>query len=121
MFYNNKGAIALVNKQYDLAYNYFRNAVKVDSSFSAGWGNLGVLFRQLNYLAEAEQAYTHAILLNQNNNTAQGNLAALYQLTGRSKLGTDILKNYTSSVKTTLITIYPLVIPSLNILILHLH
>jgi Flp pilus assembly protein TadD len=92
MFYNNKGAIALVNKQYDLAYNYFSHAVKADPNFSAGWGNLGVLFRQLNYLTEAEKAYTHAISLNQDNNTAQGNLAVLYQLTGRSQLGTNILK-----------------------------
>ena len=92
MFYNNKGAIALVSKQYDLAYNYFSHAVKADPNFSAGWGNLGVLFRQLNYLTEAEKAYNYAIFLNQNNNTAQGNLAVLYQLTGRSELGTDILK-----------------------------
>ena len=79
MFYNNKGGEALVNKQFDLAYSYFKAAINTDSSFSASWGNLGVLFKQLGDLKQAEEMYRYAIALNADNNTAQGNLALLYK------------------------------------------
>ena len=91
MFYNNKGATALINKQYELAYSYFNAATKVAPNFSVAWGNLGVLFKQFNYLNEAEQAYNYALHLDKNNNTAQGNLAMLYLLTEREIQGTQIL------------------------------
>ena len=91
MFYNNKGATALINKQYELAYSYFNAATKVAPNFSVAWGNLGVLFKQFNYLNEAEQAYNYALHLDKNNNTAQGNLAMLYLLTEREMQGTQIL------------------------------
>lgn len=92
MFYNNKGALALVNKQYNLAFSYFSAAVKVAPSFSGGWGNLGIVFRQLNYLNEAELAYNYAIALDKNNHTALGNLAVLYTLSNRQQKGQQILK-----------------------------
>ncbi len=91
MFYNNKGSEALVNKQFDLAYSYFKAAINTDSSFSASWGNLGVLFKQLGDLKQAEQMYRYAIALNADNNTAQGNLALLYKLTDRVAEGDKLL------------------------------
>lgn len=92
MFYNNKGALALVNKNYNLAYSYFSAAVEAAPLYSAGWGNLGIVFRQLNYLKEAEQAYNYALLLDKNNHTAMGNLAVLYTLSNRAQKGQRILK-----------------------------
>lgn len=91
MFYNNKGGEALVNKQFDLAYSYFKAAINTDSSFSASWGNLGVLFKQLGDLKQAEEMYRYAIALNADNNTAQGNLALLYKLTDRAAEGDKLL------------------------------
>jgi len=91
MFYNNKGGEALVNKQFDLAYSYFKAAINTDSSFSASWGNLGVLFKQLGDLKQAEEMYRYAIALNADNNTAQGNLALLYKLTDRVAEGDKLL------------------------------
>lgn len=91
MFYNNKGGEALVNKQFDLAYSYFKAAINTDASFSASWGNLGVLFKQLDDLKQAEEMYRYAIALNADNNTAQGNLALLYKLTDRVAEGDKLL------------------------------
>jgi len=91
MFYNNKGGEALVNKHYDLAFSYFKAAINTDASFSASWGNLGVLFKQLDDLKQAEQMYRYAIALNTDNNTAQGNLALLYTLTDRVAEGEKLL------------------------------
>lgn len=91
MFYNNKGGEALINRQFDLAYSYFKAAINTDSSFSASWGNLGVLFKQLDDLQQAEKMYHFAIALNANDNTAQGNLALLYKLTDRVAEGEKLL------------------------------
>jgi len=45
MFYNNKGAAAMLNKHYDLAYSYFKAAIDIDNDYSGSWGNLGILMR----------------------------------------------------------------------------
>lgn len=82
MFYNNKGALALINKDYDLAFSYFKAAILIDPDYSASWGNIGVLYRANLDFDSAEQAYNHAVALSQNY-TAYGNLALLYRLTNR--------------------------------------
>ncbi|NMM40779.1 tetratricopeptide repeat protein [Pseudoalteromonas arctica] len=91
MFYNNKGATAMLNGQHDLAYSYFLAATKADENYSAAWGNLAVLLRLHSQYANAELAYNYAIALNPDNNTALGNLALLYQLTERTELANEIL------------------------------
>lgn len=77
MFYNNKGGQALVDDEYDVAYQYFKAATKADKMFSPAWGNLAVLYRLTDNLAKAELAYRHAILINPSNLTALTNLAIL--------------------------------------------
>lgn len=91
MFYNNKGATAMLNGQHDLAYSYFLAATKADENYSGAWGNLAVLLRLHSQYANAELAYNFAIALNPDNNTALGNLALLYQLTERGELADEIL------------------------------
>ncbi|MEO2279022.1 tetratricopeptide repeat protein [Pseudoalteromonas pernae] len=90
MFYNNKGAAALVENDFDLAYSYFIAATNIDPYYSGGWGNLGVLFRTVNDFERAEIAYEYAIEVDQRNNTALGNLAILYRLTDRDDLAQNI-------------------------------
>ncbi len=90
MFYNNKGAIAMVNNHYDVAYSYFKQAALIDPTYSTAWGNLAVLYRLQEDLTSAEIAYNYALQLDNNNNTAKGNLAILYSLTGRNKLAQKI-------------------------------
>ncbi|MDE3271101.1 tetratricopeptide repeat protein [Pseudoalteromonas sp. G4] len=84
MFYNNKGAAAMINGEHDLAYSYFSAAIESAPEYSSSFGNLGVLYRISNHFKQAEIAYNHALLLDSGNNTAKGNLARLYDLTNRS-------------------------------------
>jgi len=84
MFYNNKGAQALVEQDHVRAYAYFKAATKVAPRFSYGWGNLGILYRLANQNELAEYAYLKAIKLNKRNLTALTNLAILYRIDNRS-------------------------------------
>ncbi|WP_105190085.1 tetratricopeptide repeat protein [Pseudoalteromonas sp. T1lg48] len=90
MFYNNKGAAALVEQDYERAYSYFFAATQMDPYYSGGWGNLGVLYRLINDFERAESAYQYAINIDKDNNTALGNLAILYRLTERENQAVDI-------------------------------
>lgn len=77
MFYNNKGGEALVENQYNIAYQYFKAATQTDKMFSPAWGNLAVLYRLTNNLSLAEQTYRHAIKISPKNLTALANLSIL--------------------------------------------
>jgi tetratricopeptide (TPR) repeat protein len=77
MFYNNKGAEALIEKDYSIAYQYFREAIKQDESFSSAWGNLGILYRFTEHYQLAEKVYRHALILKKDNLTALTNLSLL--------------------------------------------
>ncbi|MCG7533711.1 tetratricopeptide repeat protein [Pseudoalteromonas sp. OOF1S-7] len=83
MFYSNKGAMHMINKEMDMAYSYFRAAIDIDPLYSAAWGNLAVLYRINNHTEQAESLYQQALLINDENKTALGNLALLYELTDR--------------------------------------
>jgi Flp pilus assembly protein TadD len=77
MFYNNKGAHELINKNYALSYSYLKQATLVDPSFSSAWGNLGILYKLNNLNDYAEKSYKHAVKLDSNNLTALSNLSFL--------------------------------------------
>lgn len=77
MFYTNKGAQAIVDKNYDVAYTYLKAATMSDSNFSPAWGNLGVLYRLNGLEDSALKAYDKAIYLDDSNLTAINNLALL--------------------------------------------
>ncbi len=77
MFYNNKGAQALVNADYLSAYGYFKAAALIAPDFSSTWANIGVLYKLTNHLEEAETAYRYAISIDNNNLTALENLAII--------------------------------------------
>ena len=77
MFYNNKGGQALVDSKYIIAYQYFKAVTQADKLFSTAWGNLAVLYKITNNDHIAEATYRHAEALEQDNYTAQANLAIL--------------------------------------------
>jgi len=77
MFYNNKGGQAIVDNDYDVAYQYLKAATQADRNFSPAWGNLAVLYRLTGNITQAEEAYRYAIQINPNNLTALTNLAIL--------------------------------------------
>ncbi len=83
MFYNNKGANAMINGNYTNAYAYLKAATTVDPTFSAAWGNLGILYRFNNLEQEAIDTYQYAINLNRDNLTAMSNLSMLLHVNGQ--------------------------------------
>ncbi|GAC39403.1 tetratricopeptide repeat protein [Paraglaciecola psychrophila] len=91
MFYNNKGADALLRKDYTSAYAYFREALLIDPNFDSGWINLGIVYRLSGYFNQAEKTYQHALGLNSDSLTASENLAYLYTFTGREEEAEAIL------------------------------
>jgi len=78
MFYNNKGADALVANSYTKAYSYFKAAATADPQHQQSWVNLGVLYRMVDAYQQSERAYKHALSLDDNNLTAWENLSILY-------------------------------------------
>ncbi|OCQ19889.1 hypothetical protein A7985_18475 [Pseudoalteromonas luteoviolacea] len=90
MFYNNKGAINMVEGRKDQAFSYFQAAIEMDSQYSSAWANLAILYRLSGKLQIAEKMYNQALALNSDNNTAKGNLAVLYDMTDRSEQAEQI-------------------------------
>jgi tetratricopeptide (TPR) repeat protein len=82
MFYNNKGANAMLNGDYVTAYAYFKMATQMDPLFSSAWGNLGILYRLNGFQKHAIDSYRYAINLNRNNLTAMENLSRLLHING---------------------------------------
>jgi Flp pilus assembly protein TadD len=83
MFYNNKGADALLNEDNERAYAYFRAALILAPEFDSPWVNLGFLYRLAGFYQQAEDAYKQALSLKPDNLTAWENLAFLYTFTQR--------------------------------------
>lgn len=83
MFYNNKGADALLADSYSNAYRYFKAALDTDATLSQAWVNLGVLYRRLDENTSAQASYQRALDVNPQHLTAWENLAILYAATGR--------------------------------------
>ena len=78
MYYNNKGADALVANSYTRAYSYFRAAATLSPDLQQSWVNLGVLYRMVGAYDQAEMTYKHALSLDDENLTAWENLSILY-------------------------------------------
>jgi tetratricopeptide (TPR) repeat protein len=77
MFYVNKGAEHLVQKEYEHAYAYFRGATELAPSFSAPWVNIGILHSINNNIERAEASYRYALSIDDQNYSAMKNLIAL--------------------------------------------
>lgn len=85
MFYNNKGAEALIANSYSRAYRYFKAAAQLAPDVQESWVNLGVLYRMVDAFDASEVAYEYAITNDDNNLTAWENLAILYNYQGRKE------------------------------------
>jgi tetratricopeptide (TPR) repeat protein len=96
MFYNNKGADAVLRNDYVTAYVYFRKALVVEPNFHSAWINLGILYRLSEYFSQAEKVYQHALVINPNSLTALENLAYLYGFTARNEESEKILAKVAS-------------------------
>jgi tetratricopeptide (TPR) repeat protein len=92
MFYNNKGADALLVNNHLAAYAYFRAALGQAPKLPSALANLGYLYRLAGYHQQAENAYYTALSYDQENLTAWRNLAYLYRHTGRDARADEIAK-----------------------------
>lgn len=82
MFYNNKGAQFLIQKNYLEAYAYLREATLVDVDYSSSWSNLGVLYNLNGNEEAASRVFRYAFTLDSNNLTALTNLSLLLEKQG---------------------------------------
>lgn len=96
MFYNNKGAQALVNNDYNTAFRYFEASIEQDPYFSSGWGNLALLYKKVGLLKYAEQAYLYAVRINPDNYNSWNNLAILLEEINRLEEASKINQFITS-------------------------
>ncbi|WP_416307847.1 tetratricopeptide repeat protein [Neptunicella sp. SCSIO 80796] len=90
MFYNNIGAEALVAKDFNRAYAYFRQAMLTDPDYISGWSNLGVLYRMSGHYQWAEQVYNAGLALDDNNRNILDNLVVLLEHTDRKEQADEI-------------------------------
>ncbi|KXI29265.1 tetratricopeptide repeat protein [Paraglaciecola hydrolytica] len=90
-FYNNKGSDALLNKNYLLAYAYYRAAYLEDPKQAHISANLGYLYRLNEHYTYAEYAYLQALKIDKDNLTAWQNLAYLYKYTDQPDKAAQIL------------------------------
>ncbi|WP_299080163.1 tetratricopeptide repeat protein [uncultured Paraglaciecola sp.] len=92
MFYNNKGADAILRHDYVSAYAYFREAVLLQPKFHSAWINLGILYRLSGHFPQAERVYRYALVLKPESLTAMENLAYLYTFMGRETEAEQMLE-----------------------------
>lgn len=78
LFYANVGAEALIDKDYDLAFSYLREAARVAPASVAAWVNLGALYSRRGASDYAEAAYLRSLEIEPSNRSALNNLARLY-------------------------------------------
>jgi tetratricopeptide (TPR) repeat protein len=100
MFYNNKGASALVNKNYPLAYTYFKSAIEKDKTFNSAWGNLGVLYRLTDHYEASENVYRHVLKTDKQNLTILDNLSILMAVQGR-EADALLVRSYVNKMRLT--------------------
>ncbi len=91
LFYNNKGAEALIDKNFTVAYAYFRQALLTDPYLVETLANLGVLYHRMGENKYAEDTYDTALSIKHNDTTVLENLAYIYSTTDRQKQADIIL------------------------------
>lgn len=84
-YYNNKGAEALTNKQYDLAIAYFQKSISTYKRSKSAWSNLGVTYKLLKDYEKAEHAYLQSFKIDSRNISIIQNLYSLYTSTKQDK------------------------------------
>ncbi len=85
MYYNNKGAEALIAHRDTEAYAYLRAALLQDPNFIPTWGNLGILYRHIDKGDSAEALYRSVLDVTAYDRAILENLAVLLKSTGREK------------------------------------
>lgn len=91
MFYNNKGAEALLTGKYDAAYAYLRAALLEDPSLGMVVSNLALLYARQGKLQWAEQNYREATRRDPEDTVSAEGLAIVLQMTGKPEQADAIM------------------------------
>jgi Tfp pilus assembly protein PilF len=83
MYFNNRAAETLSAGDPQQAYWWARAALRSNSGFVSAFNTLGVIYRRLDLLPEAERALRHAHRLEPENASVLANLAAVLEARGR--------------------------------------
>lgn len=83
MYLNNRAAEILADGKTHEAYWWAREAMRQDPAFMSAFNTLGVVYRRLGHLREAEQVLQHVIAREPDNTHALANLAVVYADLGR--------------------------------------
>lgn len=86
LFYNNLGTEALIRRDFEPAFLYLRESVRVSPSMTMPWINLGALYSRAGFPDRAEAAYLHALALDPSERSALNNLATLHAAQGEQEL-----------------------------------
>lgn len=84
MYMNNRAAEALAQGRWNDAYWWARAAIMQDAAFMSAANTLGVVYRRMGHLAQAEEALQHVVAREPQNTTALSNLALVYADRGRA-------------------------------------
>lgn len=96
MFYNNRGADALLSGDYLKAYAYFRESILTDDQFKPSWINLGILYRVTGHYDWAEHTYEQVLEIDPSSLTTMENLAILHNIRGNKTKFRDIMREVES-------------------------
>lgn len=84
MYMNNRAAESLAAGRWNDAYWWARAAIRQDPGFASAANTLGVVYRRMGHLAQAEEALKHVMAREPQNTTALSNLALVYADQGRT-------------------------------------
>jgi len=91
MFYNNKGANAIIKKEFTTAYAFLRKAINTDPQLVEAMTNMGVLYSRSGKTEYAEGVYKTVLSIDHQESSTQENLAHIYSITGRKEQADRIL------------------------------
>ncbi len=94
-FFNNRGVELMAQNNMDASLAYLKRSIELDPENGNNWSNLGVAYRRMQKLDEAEEAYLQALKKEKADLTALNNLVILYQMTGRG----DLAQKYTGKLE----------------------
>ena len=92
LYYSNRGAEEIQERDYEEGERLLEIAVALDPEMAPAWVNLGVAHRRRGRLAAAEAAYERAIELDESQLSAYHNLVGLYRLQGKHDPAGAILR-----------------------------
>ncbi len=86
LYFSNLGVEALVAGNQELALEYFKNALYLDSELQYAWNNIGSTYSMLGEMELAEYSFKMAFCWDNSNVTAINNLARFYQRLGQDRM-----------------------------------